>query len=125
MGKAMAVEGSTTKAVFEAYIEEFLASSLWPGQVVILDNLGSYKSERVKELIEARGAPRLPTRLLAGLQSHRGSLLEDQGLLLKKAAARTREALVEAIAAALRTITSEDARGWFGNCGYEFEAQDL
>ena len=43
--------------------------------------------------------------------------------LLKKAAARTRKALVEAMGEALYDITSQDARGWFTHCGYEIEAQ--
>jgi transposase len=55
MGPCLAVEGPTTKAVFEAYVEQVLAPSLRPGQVVILDNLGAHKGERVRELIEGRG----------------------------------------------------------------------
>ncbi len=43
MGEAMAIEGSTTKEVFEAYVEHFLAPKLEDGQVVILDNLGAHK----------------------------------------------------------------------------------
>jgi len=56
MGEAMCVEGSTTKEVFEAYVEHFLAPSLKEGQVVILDNLGAHKGKRVRKLIEGRGA---------------------------------------------------------------------
>jgi transposase len=41
--------------VFEAYLEDVLAPSLKPGQVVVMDNLSSHKSERVRELIEKRG----------------------------------------------------------------------
>jgi hypothetical protein len=55
MGPSLAVEGPTTMAVFEAYVEQVLAPSLRPGQVVILDNLGAHKGERVRELIEGRG----------------------------------------------------------------------
>ena len=43
--------------------------------------------------------------------------------LLKRAAARTREELVEAMGEALRVVTSQDARGWFTHCGYEIEAE--
>ena len=39
---------------------------------------------------------------------------------LRSAEARTREKLVEAIAAALQTVTPKDARGWFASCGYSF-----
>jgi transposase len=41
--------------VFEAYLEDILAPSLKPGQVVVMDNLPSHKSERVRELIEEKG----------------------------------------------------------------------
>jgi hypothetical protein len=55
MGPSLAVEGATTRAVFEAYVEEALAPSLHPGQVVVMDNLTAHKGERVRELIEERG----------------------------------------------------------------------
>ena len=50
-----AVVGGTTAAVFEAYVERALAPALRPGQVVVMDNLGAHKGERVRELIEGRG----------------------------------------------------------------------
>ena len=46
---------ATTRAVFEAYVEEALCPSLSPGQVVVMDNLPAHKGERVRELIEGRG----------------------------------------------------------------------
>ncbi|MDP9476179.1 MAG: transposase [Actinomycetota bacterium] len=55
MGPAMAVEGGTDRFVFESYVEHFLAPALSAEQIVLLDNLGAHKTERVRELIEARG----------------------------------------------------------------------
>jgi hypothetical protein len=55
MGPSMAIEGSTTKEVFESYIEHFLAPTLRVGQVVIMDNLSVHKGERVRKVIEDRG----------------------------------------------------------------------
>jgi transposase len=52
----MTVEGSTTQKVFEAYVEQFLAPTLKPGQVVIVDNLGAHKGQKVRQLIESRAA---------------------------------------------------------------------
>lgn len=43
--------------------------------------------------------------------------------LLRREKARTKGALVEAIGRALDAVTSEDARGWFGHCGYPLQAQ--
>jgi hypothetical protein len=56
MGPCLAVEGPTTKAVFENYVERVLAPSLRPGQVVVMDNLSSHKGPRVRELVEGRAA---------------------------------------------------------------------
>jgi hypothetical protein len=55
MGPCVAMEGATTGAVFEAYVEMALIPGLRPGQVVVMDNLGAHKGERVGELVEARG----------------------------------------------------------------------
>ena len=103
MGPCLAVEGATTKAVFEAYVERLLAPSLSPGQVVVLDNLGAHKGDRVKGLIE--------------------EAFSKVKTLLRKAAARTRGALVEAMRWALDAVTAQDIRGWFGHCGYRLDAQ--
>jgi hypothetical protein len=67
MGPSLAVEGATTRAVFEAYVEWGLSPTLCPGQVVVMDNLTAHKGERVRELIEERGCELLylPT-LLSG-----------------------------------------------------------
>jgi len=51
----LAVEGSTTREVFEPYLERVLAPSLRPGQVVVMDNLSAHKGGRVKEVVEAAG----------------------------------------------------------------------
>src|SRR5215210_4661962 len=48
MGPSMAIEGSTTKEVFESYVESLLAPVLRSGQVVMMDNLSAHKSERVR-----------------------------------------------------------------------------
>jgi transposase len=53
---AMVIEGATDAEVFEAYVEHFLAPSLEEGQVVVMDKLGAHRTQKVRELIEARGA---------------------------------------------------------------------
>jgi hypothetical protein len=68
MGPSMAVEGATTSRVFETYLEQVLAPTLRPAQVVVMDNnLGAHwPKRRIRELIEGRGAASsstcLPTR---------------------------------------------------------------
>jgi transposase len=56
MGPSLAVEGATDREVFEAYVEKILAPSLQAEQVVVMDNLSAHKGERVRELVEGRGA---------------------------------------------------------------------
>ena len=75
MGETMAVEGSTDRWVFEAYVEHALAPTLRAGQVVIMDNLPAHKPARVRELIEEEGLRAdLPPRLLSGPQPDRRSV---------------------------------------------------
>jgi transposase len=64
MGVSMTFEGGTDAAAFEAYVEHFLAPTLG-GQEVVLDGLGAHRTDKVRELIEARGAELLflPSRL--------------------------------------------------------------
>jgi transposase len=118
MGECMAVEGSTKGYVFEAYVEHFLAPSLRPGQVVVMDNLGAHKTDRVRELIEERGCG---LWFLPAYSPDLNPIEEAFSKVksrLRKAAARTREALVEAMGEALCSVTPKDAEGWFTHCGY-------
>ncbi len=61
MGPSLTVEGATTSAVFEAYVEQVLGPTLRKGQMVIMDNLSAHKGERVRKLIEERGSASLST----------------------------------------------------------------
>jgi transposase len=90
MGPCLAVEGSTTKEIFEAYVEHFLAPTLQEGQVVVLDNLGAHKGERVRDLVEARGAQLLFLPAYSPDFSPIEEAFSKIKALLKKAAARSR-----------------------------------
>jgi len=125
MGESMCVRGATDAEVFEVYVEHFLAPTLSEGQVVVLDKLGAHRPRRVRELIEEKGAE------LVFLPSYSPDLnpIEEAFSkiknILRKLAARTHEALVEAISEALSEVTPWDAAGWFDHCGYEVEVQYL
>ncbi len=123
MGPSMAVVGSTTKAVFEAYVEEVLAPSLSPGQVVVLDNLGAHRGEKVRELVEARGCELLFLPPYSPDFSPIEEAFSKIKALLRKAEARTRGDLVGAIGWALSAVTNQDAKGFFAHCGYPLGAQ--
>jgi transposase len=118
MGEAMLLDGSADEMAFEAYVEQFLAPSLRPGQIVILDNLSIHRGPRVQQAIEARGCQ------LLFLPSYSPDFSPIEGAFsklkatLRRAQARTRDALQEAIIQALPSITAQDALGWFLHCGY-------
>ena len=121
MGPCAAVEGATTAKVFEAYVEQVLAPALAPGRIVVLDNLGAHKGERVRELIERRGCGLLFLPAYSPDFSPIEEAFSKLKALLRREKARTKEALVHAIGRALDAITPKDAKGWFGHCGYAID----
>ena len=125
MGPCIAVEGATTKAVFEAYVEEALSPSLRPGQVVVMDNLSSHKGHRVCEIVEGRGCELLYLPPYSPDLNPIERAFAKLKASLRRAQARTFEALIEAMGRALDEITNRDASGFFRHCGYHAPAQLL
>ena len=125
MGPCLAVEGATRREVFEAYLEHVLAPTLKPGQIVMMDNLSAHKGERVRELIEQRGCELVylpPYSPDFNPIEQAFSKVKD---LMRRAEARTREALIEAMGVALSAVSARDAQGFFGHCGYSSMGQLL
>ncbi len=119
------MEGATTSAVFEAYVEQVLAPTLRRGQVVVMDNLRAHKGVRIKEMIEQRGCQLVYLPAYSpDLNPIEEAFSKIKGLV-RKAEARTREALVEAIGSALSAVTAKDACGFFEHCGYRMSVQSL
>jgi transposase len=125
IGAAMSVEGATDGAAFEIYVEHFLVPTLKKGQIVVMDNLQVHKSLKVRELIEGAGASVLFLPPYSPDFSPIEEAFSKVKALLRKAKARERGALVEAIGRALSAVTVEDARGFFGHCGYSAMGQLL
>ena len=122
---AYPVDGATTSRVFETYLEKVLAPSLKEGQVVVMDNLSAHKPKRIKELIEQRGCKLVYLPSYSPEYNPIEEAFAKIKNLLRKAAARSKEALIEAIAAALSAITAEDIRGYFQHAGYRLAGQLL
>lgn len=125
MGESVAVGGATDAEAFEAYVEQFLAPTLQEGQVVVLDRLGAHRTRRVEDLIEARGAELLFLPSYSPDMNPTEEAFSKIKGIVRKAGARTREALVGAIGRALDAVTPEDAAGWFGHAGYGPRDQPL
>ncbi len=115
---AMTLEGAADRDAFEVFGEQVLCPTLTPGQLVIWDTLSVHKSATAHRLITARGCRILflpPYSPDFAPIEQAFSKLKTQ---LRRTGARTREALADAIAAALTTITAVDAQAWFAHCGY-------
>jgi transposase len=118
MGASMSIEGSSDTDSFGLYMREVLAPSLKSGQIVLMDNLSVHTSGWVRELIEQRGCQ---LWLLPSYSPDMNPIEEAFSkvkALLRKAKARTLEALFEATAWALGAVSARDACGYFEHRGY-------
>ncbi len=118
MGPSLAVEGATTARVFETYVERVLAPSLEPKQIVIMDNLSAHRPRRIRELIEQQGCELLYLPAYSPDYNPIEEAFAKIKNLLRNFAARSKEALVEAIGVALSAVTAADVRGFFEHAGY-------
>jgi transposase len=114
----LAVDGPTDTDVFREYVRCVLVPSLRPGDIVILDNLAAHSDAETQKLIEATQAQMIFLPPYSPDLNPIEKMWSKVKSFLRKAKARTKEALHDAVAAALKTITSEDAQGWFISCGY-------
>ncbi len=125
MGPSLAVEGPTTCEVFEAYVDRVLAPELRPGQVVVMDNLSSHKGPRVRELIEERDCELLYLPPYSPDLNPIEEAFSKVKEMLRRAEARSREALIEVMGKALCAVSSHDARGFYAHRGYNLPVQPL
>lgn len=120
---AMTVEGAMDRLAFDVFVEQILSPSLRPGQVVIWDNLSVHKSDDAARIIADRGCQLLWLPPYSPDFTPIEQAFSKVKTALRRAGARTREALDAAITEALATVTAMDAQGWFAHCGYPIPAQ--
>jgi transposase len=116
----MVVDGATSQEIFRAYVDQILAPTLRAGDLVILDNLSAHKDSQALARIESVGAS---VRFLPPYSPDLNpieKMWSKVKSILRTIKARTRETLINAIAAALEQITAQDAQGWFESCGYRY-----
>jgi transposase len=118
---AMGVEAATGAAVFHAYLEEVLLPKLRrakPDAVLVMDNLPAHKAPRVRALLDASG---FGYRYLPAYSPDLNPIEPAWAKVkaeLRRAAARTVDALHEALGPALGAITPQHAAGFFRHAGY-------
>lgn len=115
---ALAIEGATDSEVFLAFTERVLAPELRPGDVVVMDNLSAHKTTGVRQAIEATGAHLVYQPPYSPDFNPIEQCWSKLKHFLRSTAARTKEALHQALAQGFNLISQQDLLGWFRFCGY-------
>lgn len=108
---------------FLAYIRQFLAPELSPGDIVVLDNLSSHKVSGVRETVEARGATLLYLPPYSPDLNPIELAFSKLKRLLRDAAERTVEALWQTIGKLLDRFTPQECENYIRHCGFTQSAR--
>ena len=114
----LVIDGAMNGETFRAYVEQILAPTLNAGDVVILDNLSSHKVTGVREMIEARGARLLYLPPYSPDLNPIEQAFAKLKALLRKAAARSIDALWTAIGDAIPRFQPKECVNFFAEAGY-------
>lgn len=113
------IDGPINGERFRLYVEKVLAPSLRPGDIVIVDNLGSHKSSAVRRAIRSVGARLFFLPKYSPDLNPIEQLFAKLKHLLRKAGERTVDAVCNAIGQILGTITPQECRNYFAQAGYD------
>ena len=111
-------EGAINGRRFRAYVEQMLAPTLAPGDMVLLDNLRSHKVAGIAEAIDARGAQLIYLPPYSPDLNPIEQAFAKYKALLRKAAERTVETLWQAIGPIADLFSPAECRNFFNNAGY-------
>lgn len=111
-------DGPMNADCFRAYVEQCLAPTLSAGDIVVLDNLSSHKVAGIREAIEATGATLLYLPPYSPDLNPIEQAFAKFKAILRKAAARTLDALSDAIARALTAFSPDECANYIANSGY-------
>jgi transposase len=114
----LVLDGPMTGPAFRAYIEQFLAPALAPGDVVVLDNLAAHRVDGIRQAIAAAGASILYLPPYSPDLNPIEPLFAKLKALLRKAAARTRDELWSTIGRLLATVPPAECANYLSHCGY-------
>ncbi len=117
----LVLDGPMTGEAFRTYVEQFLVRELRPGDVVVMDNLAAHKVAGVVKAIRAAGASLLYLPPYSPDLNPIEQAFAKLKALLRKAGARTREALWTTIGQLLNAFTPDECQNYVENSGYAFE----
>jgi len=112
------IEGPIDGESFRTYVEKVLVPTLHEGDIVIMDNLGSHKGSAVRALIRAAGAKLFFLPKYSPDLNPIEQVFAKLKHLLRKAAARTVEAICAAIGELLGAFSPQECANYFKNSGY-------
>ena len=115
----MVLDGPINGVWFQAYVDQVLVPELRPGDIVIMDNLGSHKGAGVRTSIERAGAKLLYLPPYSPDFNPIENAFSKLKALLRKAAERTVDGLWNRIGALLPTFTPQECANFFAAAGYE------
>lgn len=115
----MVLDGPINGHAFQAYVDQVLVPELRPGDIVIMDNLGSHKGSAVRAAIEAVGAMLLYLPPYSPDFNPIENAFSKLKALLRKAAERTVDALWDTIGALIPVFTATECANFFAAAGYE------
>ena len=114
----LVLDGAMNGESFLAYVRQFLVPCLRRGDIVIMDNLSSHKSRGVRDAIEAAGATLLYLPPYSPDFNPIEQAFAKLKALLRKAAARTVEALWDIIGVLMQAFRPDEPANYFANSGY-------
>ena len=113
----LVLDGAINGESFRAYVEQFLAPTLQPGDIVVADNLGSHKSAAARKTIEACGASLLFLPAYSPDLNPIEQVFAKLKQLLRSAAPRTRPALWRTIGSCLQRFSPTECSNYLANAG--------
>ena len=112
------IDGPINGETFQAWIEQFLVPTLTPGDIVVMDNLGSHKGPGVRAAIEAAGAKLLFLPAYSPDFNPIEKVFAKLKALLRKLAARSLETLWAGVGLLLLRFSAEECANYFLDAGY-------
>ena len=112
------IDGPIDGESFKTYVEQVLVPTLRPGDIVVVDNLGSHKGKAIRRAIRAADAKLFFLPKYSPDLNPIEQVFSKLKHLLRKAAARTIEAICACIGQILGTYTPQECANYFKNSGY-------
>lgn len=119
---ALMFEGGTTVEACQTFVTHQLGPTLQAGDIVIMDNLSSHGNPAVVELLEALGVTVKPLPPYSPDLNPIEKVWSKLKQAVRRSRPRTPDTLMDAVGAAMGTITPEDIWSWFAYCGYHTDS---